>query len=163
MSERATIVLNVNGAAFDTSAVAYDTLLTVIRDQLFLTGTKRGCNQGVCGACTVLSDSRPVRSCLSLALDCEDKRIDTIEGLCDHPLMQALQRSFIAGGAFQCGFCTPGMLVAAFALLMNNRRPSEGDIRRTLSGNLCRCTGYKKIIEAVLGAAHALQDGDRRE
>ena len=94
MSERATIVLNVNGAAFDTSAVAYDTLLTVIRDQLFLTGTKRGCNQGVCGACTVLSDSRPVRSCLSLALDCEDKRIDTIEGLCDHPLMQALQRCF---------------------------------------------------------------------
>jgi carbon-monoxide dehydrogenase small subunit len=77
--------------------------------------------------------------------------------------MQALQRSFIAGGAFQCGFCTPGMLVAAFALLMNNRRPSEADIRRTLSGNLCRCTGYKKIIEAVLGAAHALQDGDRRE
>ena len=162
MSERATIVLNVNGAAFDTSAVGYDTLLTVIRDQLFLTGTKRGCNQGVAALCTVLSDSRPVRSCLSLALDCEDKLIDTIEGLSRPPAHAGAAGPSIAGGAFQCGFCTPGMLVAAFALLMNNRRPSEADIRRTLSGNLCRCTGYKKIIEAVLGAAHALQDGDRR-
>ena len=136
-----------------------DTLLTVIRDQLLLTGAKRGCNQGVCGACTVLSDSRPVRSCLSLALDCDDKRIETIEGLSNDPAMQALQHAFIAAGAFQCGFCTPGMLVAAFALLMNNQRPSEIDIRRTLSGNLCRCTGYKKIVEAVLGAARDCRRG----
>lgn len=163
MSEALRVRIQINGEAVALDVPLTETLLTSLRDRLQLTGAKRGCNQGVCGACTVLSDSRPVRSCLSLALDCEDKRIDTIEGLCDHPLMQALQRSFIAGGAFQCGFCTPGMLVAAFALLMNNRRPSEADIRRTLSGNLCRCTGYKKIIEAVLGAAHALQDGDRRE
>ena len=158
MSNRDTVILNVNGAALPTSADASDTLLTIIRDQFLLTGAKRGCNQGVCGACTVLSDSRPVRSCLSLALDCEDKRIDTIEGLGDQPVMQALQRAFIAGGAFQCGFCTPGVLVTAFALLTDNRRPSENDVRRALSGNLCRCTGYKKIVEAVLGAARALPD-----
>ncbi len=158
MSNRDTVILNVNGAALPTSADASDTLLTIIRDQFLLTGAKRGCNQGVCGACTVLSDSRPVRSCLSLALDCDDKRIDTIEGLGDQPVMQALQRAFIAGGAFQCGFCTPGVLVTAFALLTDNRRPSENDVRRVLSGNLCRCTGYKKIVEAVLGAARALPD-----
>jgi carbon-monoxide dehydrogenase small subunit len=133
-------------------------LLTVIRDQLLLTGTKRGCNQGVCGACTVLSDGRPVRSCLSLALDCEDRRVDTIEGLTAHPVMQALQQAFIAAGAFQCGFCTPGMLVSAFDLLQRNRRPSSGDVRGALSGNLCRCTGYKKIVEAVLAAAATLLD-----
>jgi carbon-monoxide dehydrogenase small subunit len=104
----------------------------------------------------VLSDSQPVRSCLSLALDCDDKRIETIEGLSSDPAMQALQQAFIRAGAFQCGFCTPGMLVAAFALLTSNQRPSEIDIRRGLSGNLCRCTGYKKIVEAVLSAAEAL-------
>jgi carbon-monoxide dehydrogenase small subunit len=139
-------------------AFGSDTLLTVIRDQLLLTGTKRGCNQGVCGACTVLSDGRPVRSCLSLALDCEDRRVDTIEGLTAHPVMQALQQAFIAAGAFQCGFCTPGMLVSAFDLLQRNRRPSSGDVRGALSGNLCRCTGYKKIVEAVLAAAATLLD-----
>jgi carbon-monoxide dehydrogenase small subunit len=156
MSGPDTVTLNINGAALQASAAASDTLLTVIRDQLLLTGAKRGCNQGVCGACTVLSDSQPVRSCLSLALDCDDKRIETIEGLSSDPAMQALQQAFIRAGAFQCGFCTPGMLVAAFALLTSNQRPSEIDIRRGLSGNLCRCTGYKKIVEAVLSAAEAL-------
>jgi aerobic-type carbon monoxide dehydrogenase small subunit (CoxS/CutS family) len=163
MSERAAIVLNVNGAALNASAVVTDTLLTIIRDQLLLTGAKRGCNQGVCGACTVLSEGRPVRACLSLALDCEDKRINTIEGLGGQPIMRALQRAFIAAGAFQCGFCTPGMLVAAFALLESNANPSESDIRQNLSGNLCRCTGYKRIIEAVGGAARALKSEAGRE
>jgi carbon-monoxide dehydrogenase small subunit len=100
-----------------------------------------------------LADGRPVRSCLSLALDCDDRRIDTIEGLNKEPIMQALQRAFVAGGAFQCGFCTPAMLVASFALLQSNPKPSELEVRRALSGNYCRCTGYKKIIEAVLEAA----------
>lgn len=153
MSQETTIVLDVNGASAHASVAGDDTLLTVIRDRLGLTGAKRGCNQGVCGACTVLTDGRPVRSCLSLALDCDDKRIETVEGLSTRPLMQALQRAFIAAGAFQCGFCTPGMLVAAYALLQHNQKPTEADIRRTLSGNLCRCTGYKKIVEAVGAAA----------
>jgi carbon-monoxide dehydrogenase small subunit len=158
MTKPSAIELEINGTACDVRASGSDTLLTVIRDQLLLTGTKRGCNQGVCGACTVLSDGRPVRSCLSLALDCEDRRVETIEGLTAHPVMQALQQAFIAAGAFQCGFCTPGMLVSAFDLLQRNRRPSSGDVRGALSGNLCRCTGYKKIVEAVLAAAATLLD-----
>lgn len=156
MSEPAPLTLNVNGKALTATAATADTLLTVLRDRFLLTGAKRGCNQGVCGACTVLADGRPVRSCLSLALDCDDRRIDTIEGLAEEPIMQALQRAFIAGGAFQCGFCTPAMLVASFALLQNNPRPSDTEIRRALSGNYCRCTGYKKIVEAVLDAAGRL-------
>jgi carbon-monoxide dehydrogenase small subunit len=156
MSDRESLILTVNGAAASAGAALSDTLLTVIRDQLLLTGAKRGCNQGVCGACTVLSDGQPVRACLSLALDCADRRIDTIEGLGEAPIMHALQRAFIAAGAFQCGFCTPGMLIAAFALLTANRCPSAGDVRRALSGNLCRCTGYQKIVAAVLDAARAL-------
>ena len=156
MSDRESLILTVNGAATPAGAALSDTLLTVIRDQLLLTGAKRGCNQGVCGACTVLSDGQPVRACLSLALDCADRRIDTIEGLSEAPIMHALQRAFIAAGAFQCGFCTPGMLIAAFALLTANRCPSAADVRHALSGNLCRCTGYQKIVTAVLDAAHAL-------
>jgi carbon-monoxide dehydrogenase small subunit len=156
MSEPVSVTLKVNGKALIANAAVADTLLTVLRDQFLLTGAKRGCNQGVCGACTVLADGRPVRSCLSLALDCDDRGINTIEGLTDQPVMQALQRAFIAGGAFQCGFCTPAMLVASFALLQTNPRPSEGEIRRALSGNYCRCTGYKKIVEAVLEAAERL-------
>jgi carbon-monoxide dehydrogenase small subunit len=158
MSGREVVILTVNGDTEQATAAGFDTLLTIIRDQLLLTGAKRGCNQGVCGACTVLADGRPVRACLSLAADCEDKRIDTIEGLSGHPVMQALQRAFVAGAAFQCGFCTPGMLVAAFALLHDNSRPTEAEVRHTLSGNLCRCTGYKKIVEAVLRAARTLAD-----
>ena len=153
MSEPVSVTLKVNGRTLTTTAATADTLLTVLRDQFLFTGAKRGCNQGVCGACTVLADGRPVRSCLSLALDCDDRRIDTIEGLNKEPIMQALQRAFVAGGAFQCGFCTPAMLVASFALLQSNPKPSELEVRRALSGNYCRCTGYKKIIEAVLEAA----------
>ena len=153
MTEPAAVTLKVNGKALTATAATADTLLTVLRDRFLLTGAKRGCNQGVCGACTVLADGKPVRSCLSLALDCDDRRIITIEGLAEEPVMQALQRAFIAGGAFQCGFCTPAMLVASFALLKNSPRPTDADVRRALSGNYCRCTGYKKIVEAVLEAA----------
>jgi aerobic-type carbon monoxide dehydrogenase small subunit (CoxS/CutS family) len=156
MSEPASVTLKVNGKARTATAAGADTLLSVLRDQFLLTGAKRGCNQGVCGACTVLADGRPIRSCLSLALDCDDRPIETIEGLDGEPIMQALQRAFIAHGAFQCGFCTPAMLVASFALLQSDPRPSDMDIRRALSGNYCRCTGYKKIVEAVLNAAARL-------
>jgi aerobic-type carbon monoxide dehydrogenase small subunit (CoxS/CutS family) len=156
MSEPAPVTLKVNGKVQTATATGADTLLSVLRDQFLLTGAKRGCNQGVCGACTVLADGQPVRSCLSLALDCDDRSIGTIEGLSGEPIMQALQRAFIARGAFQCGFCTPAMLVASFALLQSNQRPSDTDIRRALSGNYCRCTGYKKIVEAVLEAAARL-------
>ena len=159
MSETATVILNVNGAAFArgpshtircSPSFAISSSLPVpsaaaIRRLRRVHGVVRG---------------RPVRSCLSLALDCEDKRIDTIEGLSDQPAHAgAPALRSLPAGAFQCGFCTPGMLVAAFALLMNDRRPSEADIRRTLSGNLCRCTGYKKIVEAVLGAARRIAGG----
>jgi aerobic-type carbon monoxide dehydrogenase small subunit (CoxS/CutS family) len=156
MTQPVSVTLKVNDRALTATAATADTLLTVLRDQFLLTGAKRGCNQGVCGACTVLADGRPVRSCLSLALDCDDRRIETIEGLTNHAVMQALQRAFIACGAFQCGFCTPAMLVASFALLQSNPSPSESEIRRALSGNYCRCTGYKKIVEAVLDAAARL-------
>jgi aerobic-type carbon monoxide dehydrogenase small subunit (CoxS/CutS family) len=156
MSEPAPVTLKVNGKALIATAAGADTLLSVLRDQFLLTGAKRGCNQGVCGACTVLADGRPVRSCLLLALDCDDRPIETIEGLDGEPIMQALRRAFIARGAFQCGFCTPAMLVASFALLQSDPCPSDMDIRRALSGNYCRCTGYKKIVEAVLDAAARL-------
>ena len=155
--EKASVGLEVNGTTCEVQATLYDTLLTVLRDQLLFTSAKRGCNQGVCGACTVLADGVPVRACLSLALDCEGRRIETVEGLSADPRMQALQCSFIGRGAFQCAFCTPGMLISAYALLGSDRPVTEVDVRMSLSGNLCRCTGYKKIIEAVLETA-----GDRR-
>jgi aerobic-type carbon monoxide dehydrogenase small subunit (CoxS/CutS family) len=159
MTDSELISLEVNGVPCDAKAALYDTLLTVLRDQLGFTGAKRGCNQGVCGACTVLADGIPVRACLSLALDCQGRRIETVEGLCDHPRMQALQRAFIAQGAFQCAFCTPGMLISAYALLCGDRPVSDTETRNMLSGNLCRCTGYIKIIEAVMAAARDLHAG----
>jgi aerobic-type carbon monoxide dehydrogenase small subunit (CoxS/CutS family) len=157
--DKETVILQVNGTECDAKVALYDTLLTVLRDQLAFTGAKRGCNQGVCGACTVLSDGVPVRACLSLALDCQGRRVETVEGLCDHPRMQALQRAFIARGAFQCAFCTPGMLISAFALLCGDAPVTEAGTRKMLSGNLCRCTGYKKIVEAVMEAARDLRLG----
>lgn len=160
--DRVTVDLDVNGTACAATAELYDTLLTVLRDQLSFTGAKRGCNQGVCGACTVLADGVPVRACLSLALDCEGRRIETLEGLADDPRMQALQRAFIVNGAFQCGFCTPGMLISTYALLDGDEPVTEAEVRKALSGNLCRCTGYKKIIEAVLDAARDLRSRSKQ-
>jgi aerobic-type carbon monoxide dehydrogenase small subunit (CoxS/CutS family) len=153
--------LRINGKGIDVNAALHDTLLTVLRDGLQLTAAKRGCNQGVCGACTVSIDARPMRACLSLAHNCEGSTIETLEGLSRQPRMQALQAAFAQCGAFQCGFCTPGMLVAANALLEQTAAPDEAAIRGALSGNLCRCTGYVKIVEAVLAAAAALRAGGR--
>jgi carbon-monoxide dehydrogenase small subunit len=151
------IELRINGESVPVEAALHDTLLTVLRERLQLTAAKRGCNQGVCGACTVSVDGWPVRACLSLAQGCEGSDVRTLEGLNDTPRMQALQRAFAKVGAFQCGFCTPGMLVAAEALLARERSPDEAAIRTALSGNLCRCTGYVTIVAAVRSAAAAMR------
>ena len=149
----ARVELDVNGAAADVRADLSTTLLTVLRDELHLTAAKRGCNQGVCGACTVEIDGVPMRACLSLAHGCVERPVRTLEGMLETPRMQALQRAFAASGAFQCGFCTPGVLVAAHALLASDPDPDDAAIRHALSGNLCRCTGYARIVAAVRTAA----------
>ena len=151
------LALDINGERVAVHAVLSTTLLTALRDELHLTAAKRGCNQGVCGACTVSIDGEPMRACLSLAHGCPGRDVRTLEGLADEPRMRSLQRAFAEGGAFQCGFCTPGMLVAAHALLGRNADPDEAAVRTALSGNLCRCTGYVKIVAAVRAAARALE------
>ena len=157
MTESDSITLQVNGEMRRTDAALHDTLLTVLRDRLQLTAAKRGCNQGVCGACTVRIDGESMRACLSLAHNCEGADVRTLEGLGAEPRMRALQQAFAAAGAFQCGFCTPGMLVSAQALLEKNPEPDDAAVRAALSGNLCRCTGYVKIIAAVRAAAVQLR------
>ncbi|HHY96001.1 MAG TPA: (2Fe-2S)-binding protein [Firmicutes bacterium] len=124
-------------------------LLDVLRDELGLMGTKEGCSRGECGACTVLVEGKAVNSCLMLALKAEGKRIITIEGLAANGELHPLQEAFLAHGAVQCGYCTPGMILSAKALLDENPHPSRAEIKRHMSGNLCRCTGYKKIIDAI--------------
>lgn len=151
--------LRINGDGVRVEAGLGDTLLAILRDRLQLTAAKRGCNQGVCGACTVRIDGRPMRACLSLAHACEGSDVRTLEGLTDEPRLRALQDAFAAGGAFQCGFCTPGMLVSACSLLEENPDPDEAAVGRALSGNLCRCTGYVKIVKAVRAAAASLRAG----
>ena len=150
------ITLHVNGESAQVDAGLHDTLLTVLRDRLQLTAAKRGCNQGVCGSCTVALDGWPVRSCLSLAALCEGHEITTIEGAGTDPAMAVLQRQFIEQGAVQCGFCTPGILISARRLIADSPRPEIGEVQAALSGNICRCTGYRKIIDAVLAAAAEL-------
>jgi carbon-monoxide dehydrogenase small subunit len=155
MSMRAPLVLRINQTEREVRAALHETLLTVLRDELQLTGAKRGCNQGVCGACTVLVDGRPVRACLSLAHTCQGAAITTIEGA--HGIAERLQRAFEQTGAVQCGFCSPGMLLTAAALIAEKPGASLEDIRAGLSGNLCRCTGYRKIVEAVHLVAEGVQ------
>jgi carbon-monoxide dehydrogenase small subunit len=123
--------------------------LRVLREKLGLTGTKKGCEQGDCGACTVLLEGNAVNACLVLALQAEGKEVETIEGLGTPERLHSLQRSFIQHGAVQCGFCTPGMLMSAVALLRKNPKPTVQEVRRAISGNLCRCTGYAKIVKAI--------------
>jgi len=135
------------------------TLLDVLRDHLGMIGTKEGCGTGDCGACTVLVDGEPVCSCLTLAVEVEGQNVATIEGLALDGKLHPLQTAFIAYGGLQCGFCTPGVLMAATALLARNPRPTEAEIREALAGNLCRCTGYDKIVKAVLAAAEEMDHG----
>jgi len=148
------IVLCVNGEDYEVSVEPKKTLLEVLREDLGLTGTKEVCDLGSCGACTVLLDHRPVLSCLVLAVACKGKEIATIEGLRQGEKLHPLQSSFIDCGAIQCGMCTPGMILSAKALLDENPRPTEHEVRGAIAGNLCRCTGYVKIVDAVLAASH---------
>lgn len=147
----------VNGEWMTASVEPQMTLLELLRERWHLTGTKRGCDEGDCGACTVLLDGQPVNSCLVLAIRANGHEVMTVEGLGDEEHLHPLQQAFIQHGALQCGFCGGGMLMAAKALLDKNPDPTEADVRRALSGNLCRCTGYSKIIEAVLSASQAIQ------
>lgn len=148
-----TMHLRVNGKQRRVVAEADAMLLEVLRDQLALTGAKLGCGMGECGSCTVLLDGRAVCSCLTLAVEAQDHEIMTIEGLAPIGTLSPLQSSLAEAGGVQCGFCTPGMVLAATALLDAKPHPTEVEVRRGLSGNLCRCTGYSKIVEAVLNAA----------
>ena len=150
--------LHVNGEDQETAFAPHKTLLEVLREDLRLTGTKHGCELGECGTCTVLVDGRPQLSCLVLALECEGRPIVTVEGLADGPRPHPLQVAFAELGAAQCGYCTPGILCAARALLDARPSPTRREIREALSGNLCRCTGYLKIFEAVELAARRMKD-----
>ena len=147
--------LTVNGDPYRREIRPDATLLDVLRDDIGLTGTKWGCQTGDCGACTVLVDGAPVVSCLQLAQQVGGREVTTIEGLGRHGELGDLQDAFVRNGAAQCGFCTPGMIVAAEALLRHNPAPSEAEVREALAGNLCRCTGYNKIVDAVLEVAAA--------
>jgi carbon-monoxide dehydrogenase small subunit len=133
-------------------------LLDILRDELHLTGTKEGCSVGECGACTVLMNGDAVCSCMTLACQVQDAVIETIENCADDKMLQVLQKSFLECGAVQCGFCTPGMMMSAKALLLKNPDPTEAEIKKALEGNLCRCTGYIQITEAVKKAAQLLQN-----
>lgn len=145
--------LTVNGTAYPVSLDPHLSLLKAVRDELGLTGAKEGCDDSECGACMMLLDGRPVNSCSYLALQAQGKQVTTVEGLADDHHLAPLQRAFLQEGGVQCGFCTPGMLVSATALLAVNQDPSEEDIRIALSGNLCRCTGYDGIVRAVQDVA----------
>jgi len=141
--------MKINGKAVETAVKPTWTLLRVLREELRLTGTKKGCEQGDCGACTVIMDGKAVNACLVLALQAESKEIETIEGLGTQDHLHPLQESFIENGAVQCGYCTSGMLMSGAALLDKNPKPNIDEIKRAISGNLCRCTGYVKIIDAI--------------
>jgi len=154
------IRLVVNGTEHSVEVQPSDLLVDVLRDTLRLTGTKKGCGTGECGACTVLLDGKPVNSCLLLAIRCEGRQITTIEGLGTPDSLHILQKAFIENGAVQCGFCAPGMLLSAKALLDENPAPNEMDIRQGLAGNICRCTGYVKIVKAVSSAARTMSGAE---
>lgn len=151
------ISLRVNGMEYSLAVKPWRTLVEVLRETLGLMGTKKSCNEGECGACTVIMDGRPVASCLVLAMDAQGKDIVTIEGLSKGEELHPIQKSFLKHGGVQCGFCTPGMVMSAKALLDENPNPTLDDAREAISGNLCRCTGYQHIIDSIL---HVNEVGD---
>lgn len=153
------IELMVNGESFEVIVRPNDLLVDVIRDKIGLTGTKKGCGAGDCGACTVLMEGKPILSCLTLAISCQGKHIETIEGLAKDGILHPLQLTFVEKGAIQCGYCTPGMILSAKALLGKTPNPDLEDIRHEMAGNLCRCTGYKKIMEAIIEAGQGAHEG----
>ena len=154
--EKEIITLTVNGESYEALVKPNSTLLDVLRDQLELTGSKRGCDAGDCGSCTVIMDGRPVNACLVLALKAEGREITTIEGLAEGTQLHPIQEAFVEYGAIQCGFCTPGMVLSAKALLDRNPKPTEEEIKSGIAGNLCRCTGYIKIVEAIQAASQKM-------
>jgi carbon-monoxide dehydrogenase small subunit len=151
--------LNVNGTDYTVAVNSGDTLLDVLRERLNLTGTKKGCNVGDCGACTVLVDGEPMNGCLLLVAELEGKAVTTVEGLARNGELTPLQRSFVHEGGIQCGFCTPGMVTSATALLAGNPDPTDAEIKEALAGNLCRCTGYSKIFAALSAVAEGSDAG----
>jgi aerobic-type carbon monoxide dehydrogenase small subunit (CoxS/CutS family) len=150
MTRSMDVALTINGEERVLRIEPFETLLTSLRDRLHLTAAKRGCNQGVCGACSVLIGGEPARACLSLTANCVDRDITTVEGLSTPLALSPLQAAMVRAGAIQCGFCTPGMLITLTALLKERPQPTRQEIRLAVSSNLCRCTGYQKIVEAVV-------------
>jgi aerobic-type carbon monoxide dehydrogenase small subunit (CoxS/CutS family) len=153
------ISLTINGEEYEVAVTPNRTLLEVLREDLSLTGAKEGCDDGLCGSCTVLLDGKPVRSCLLLAVEAQGYRITTIEGLAQQGELHPLQQAFIVQGAVQCGYCTPGMILTAKALLDENPSPTRHEILEALSGNFCRCTGYNKIVTAIDACADQMKGG----
>ena len=151
------VSFTLNGRLHEIDVEPHELLLDVIREQLGLTGVKRSCDVQVCGACTLLVDGRPVSACTTLAFEVRGRSVLTIEGLAQDGKLHPLQQAFIEHGGFQCGFCTPGMILAAKALLDENPNPSEEELKHFMHGNICRCTGYKKIIESIMAAAKELR------
>ncbi len=162
MQPNVQIRLTLNGEPAEAYFAPYKTLLEVLREDLNLTGTKHGCELGECGACAVLVDGQPQLSCLVLALECEGRSIETVEGLARGPALHPLQAAFADLGAAQCGYCTPGILMTAKALLLKEPMPSRERIKEAISGNLCRCTGYQQIFEAIEEAARRLSEENAR-
>lgn len=162
MKEYQTIELELNGKKVKKDVSANLTLLDMIRKELNLKGTKKGCDNGNCGSCTVLMDGKPVNSCMTLAVQAQGKSILTIEGLSDGTALHPIQEAFIEKGAVQCGFCTPGMVMSAKGLLDKNPQPTDDEIKEGLSGNYCRCTGYTKIIDAVRHSADVINENKNK-
>jgi aerobic carbon-monoxide dehydrogenase small subunit len=161
MNSKSAIVLSVNDDTYNVYVRTATTLLEVLRSSLGLTGTKRGCNHGVCGACTILLDGKLARSCLTLAIDVDDRPITTIEGIASEAELSTVQRALVDAGAIQCGFCTPGFVITLTELFARVGSPDREQIRSALSGNLCRCSGYVKIVEAAERLA-AVDRGHKR-
>jgi aerobic-type carbon monoxide dehydrogenase small subunit (CoxS/CutS family) len=157
---RVPVSLSVNGEGVELYIEPRRTLLSVLREELGLTGAKHGCGEGNCGACTVLLDGETVYACLTLAIDCEGREVRTVEGLAVGPQLHPVQQAFVHHDGYQCGFCTPGQILSAVALLEGNPHPSEEEVRYGMLGNLCRCGAYPNIVDAVLSAAHARQTGE---
>jgi carbon-monoxide dehydrogenase small subunit len=155
--EKTRVKFRVNGQDIELDVDPMATLLDVLREQLGLTGTKRGCDAGDCGACTVIMDGKAILSCLTPVLQATGKEIVTVEGLAQEGILHPLQEAFIECGAVQCGFCTPGMLLSAKALLKQNPSPTSEEVKVAISGNLCRCTGYKKIVDAIMLTAKRIK------
>lgn len=155
------IELSVNGVPHEVAVEPHRTLVEVLREDLGLTGTKVGCGEGDCGACTVIVDGKAINACLMLVVQAQGREVTTIEGLADGEVLHPIQQAFVDRGAIQCGFCSPGMILSAKAYLDWNPNPTEEEVRDQIAGNLCRCTGYQKIVEAVLDASKRLQEAGR--